>query len=196
MAKEIKKAAAVREISRLETKYKEEVVPALMKTFGYSTVMQVPKLDKIVLNMRFGDIKDNAKSMQLATAELEKIAGQKAVATMAKKSVANFKVREGQQVGVMVTLRRDKMWNFLDKLISIALPRVRDFKGVSDKSFDGRGNYTLGIKEQLIFPEISYEQIEKVRGFDCCVTTTANTDEEAKELLRLLGVPFVKQEVY
>ena len=196
MAKKVEKAAAVREISRLEVKYKEEVVPALMKTFGYSTVMQVPKLDKIVLNMRFGDIKENSKSMQLATGELEKIAGQKAVATMAKKSVANFKVREGQQVGAMVTLRRDKMWNFLDKLISIALPRVRDFKGVSDKSFDGRGNYTLGIKEQLIFPEISYEQIEKVRGFDCCVTTTANTDEEAKELLRLLGVPFVKQEVY
>ena len=192
MAKKVENAAAVREISRLEVKYKEEVVPALMKTFGYSTVMQVPKLDKIVLNMRFGDIKENSKSMQLATGELEKIAGQKAVATMAKKSVANFKVREGQQVGAMVTLRRDKMWNFLDKLISIALPRVRDFKGVSDKSFDGRGNYTLGIKEQLIFPEISYEQIEKVRGFDCCVTTTANTDEEAKELLRLLGVPFVK----
>ena len=196
MAKKVENAAAVREISRLEVKYKEEVVPALMKTFGYSTVMQVPKLDKIVLNMRFGDIKENSKSMQLATGELEKIAGQKAVATMAKKSVANFKVREGQQVGAMVTLRRDKMWNFLDKLISIALPRVRDFKGVSDKSFDGRGNYTLGIKEQLIFPEISYEQIEKVRGFDCCVTTTAKTDEEAKELLRLLGVPFVKQEVY
>ena len=192
MAKKVENAAAVREISRLEVKYKEEVVPALMKTFGYSTIMQVPKLDKIVLNMRFGDIKENSKSMQLATGELEKIAGQKAVATMAKKSVANFKVREGQQVGAMVTLRRDKMWNFLDKLISIALPRVRDFKGVSDKSFDGRGNYTLGIKEQLIFPEISYEQIEKVRGFDCCVTTTANTDEEAKELLRLLGVPFVK----
>ena len=192
MAKKVENAAAVREISRLEVKYKEEVVPALMKTFGYSTVMQVPKLDKIVLNMRFGDIKENSKSMQLATGELEKIAGQKAVATMAKKSVANFKVREGQQVGAMVTLRRDKMWNFLDKLISIALPRVRDFKGVSDKAFDGRGNYTLGIKEQLIFPEISYEQIEKVRGFDCCVTTTANTDEEAKELLRLLGVPFVK----
>ena len=196
MAKKVENAAAVREISRLEVKYKEEVVPALMKTFGYTTVMQVPKLDKIVLNMRFGDIKENSKSMQLATGELEKIAGQKAVATMAKKSVANFKVREGQQVGAMVTLRRDKMWNFLDKLISIALPRVRDFKGVSDKSFDGRGNYTLGIKEQLIFPEISYEQIEKVRGFDCCVTTTAKTDEEAKELLRLLGVPFVKQEVY
>ena len=192
MAKKVENAAAVREISRLEVKYKEEVVPALMKTFGYTTVMQVPKLDKIVLNMRFGDIKENSKSMQLATGELEKIAGQKAVATMAKKSVANFKVREGQQVGAMVTLRRDKMWNFLDKLISIALPRVRDFKGVSDKSFDGRGNYTLGIKEQLIFPEISYEQIEKVRGFDCCVTTTAKTDEEAKELLRLLGVPFVK----
>ena len=194
MAKKVEKAAAVREISRLEVKYKEEVVPALMKTFGYTTVMQVPKLEKIVLNMRFGDIKENSKSMQLATKELEDIVGQKAVATMAKKSVANFKVREGQQVGAMVTLRRDKMWNFLDKLISIALPRVRDFKGVSDKSFDGRGNYTLGIKEQLIFPEISYEQIEKVRGFDCCVTTTANTDEEAKELLRLLGVPFVKQE--
>lgn len=195
MAKKVEKAAAVREISRLEVKYKEEVVPALMKTFGYTTVMQVPKLEKIVLNMRFGDIKENSKSMQLATKELEDIVGQKAVATMAKKSVANFKVREGQQVGAMVTLRRDKMWNFLDKLISIALPRVRDFKGVSDKSFDGRGNYTLGIKEQLIFPEISYDKIEKTRGFDCCVTTTAKTDEEAKELLRLLGVPFVKQEV-
>ena len=192
MAKKVEKAAAVREISRLEVKYNEEVVPALMKTFGYTTVMQVPKLEKIVLNMRFGDIKENSKSMQLATKELEDIAGQKAVATMAKKSVANFKVREGQQVGAMVTLRRDKMWNFLDKLISIALPRVRDFKGVSDKSFDGRGNYTLGIKEQLIFPEISYDKIEKTRGFDCCVTTTAKTDEEAKELLRLLGVPFVK----
>ncbi len=192
MAKKVEKAAAVREISRLEVKYKEEVVPALMKTFGYTTVMQVPKLEKIVLNMRFGDIKENSKSMQLATKELEDIVGQKAVATMAKKSVANFKVREGQQVGAMVTLRRDKMWNFLDKLISIALPRVRDFKGVSDKSFDGRGNYTLGIKEQLIFPEISYDKIEKTRGFDCCVTTTAKTDEEAKELLRLLGVPFVK----
>ena len=192
MAKKVENTAKVKETSRLEIKYKNEVVPALMKTFGYSTVMQVPKLDKIVLNMRFGDIKENSKSMQLATKELEDIVGQKAVATMAKKSVANFKVREGQQVGAMVTLRRDKMWNFLDKLISIALPRVRDFKGVSDKAFDGRGNYTLGIKEQLIFPEISYEQIEKVRGFDCCVTTTANTDEEAKELLRLLGVPFVK----
>ena len=192
MAKKVEKAAAVREISRLEVKYKEEVVPALMKTFGYTTVMQVPKLEKIVLNMRFGDIKENSKSMQLATKELEDIVGQKAVAPMAKKSVANFKVREGQQVGAMVTLRRDKMWNFLDKLISIALPRVRDFKGVSDKSFDGRGNYTLGIKEQLIFPEISYDKIEKTRGFDCCVTTTAKTDEEAKELLRLLGVPFVK----
>ena len=192
MAQKVENAAAVREISRLEVKYKEEVVPALMKTFGYTTVMQVPKLEKIVLNMRFGDIKENSKSMQLATKELEDIVGQKAVATMAKKSVANFKVREGQQVGAMVTLRRDKMWNFLDKLISIALPRVRDFKGVSDKSFDGRGNYTLGIKEQLIFPEISYDKIEKTRGFDCCVTTTAKTDEEAKELLRLLGVPFVK----
>ena len=192
MAKKVEKAAAVREISRLEVKYKEEVVPALMKTFGYTTVMQVPKLEKIVLNMRFGDIKENSKSMQLATKELEDIVGQKAVATMAKKSVANFKVREGQQVGAMVTLRRDKMWNFLDKLISIALPRVRDFKGVSDKSFDGRGNYTLGIKEQLIFPEISYDKIEKTRGFDCCVTTTAKTDEEAQALLEMLGMPFEK----
>lgn len=185
-------APAVREVPRLQVKYKEEVVPALIKTFSYETVMQVPRLEKIVLNMRFGDIKDNAKSMQLATEELEKISGQKPVPTKAKNSVANFKVREGQQVGAKVTLRGDKMWYFLDKLISIALPRVRDFKGVSGKSFDGRGNYTLGIKEQLIFPEIDFDHIEKTRGFDVCVTTTAKTDEEAKELLKLLGVPFSK----
>lgn len=192
MAKKVEKAAAVREISRLEVKYKEEVVPALMKTFGYTTVMQVPKLEKIVLNMRFGDIKENSKSMQLATKELEDIVGQKAVATMAKKSVANFKVREGQQVGAMVTLRRDKMWNFLDKLISIALPRVRDFKGINPDGFDGRGNYSVGIKEQLIFPEIDYDKIDKIRGMDICFVTTAKTDEEARELLTLMGAPFAK----
>ena len=183
---------AVREISRMQVKYNTEVVPALMKTFGYKTVMEVPKIAKIVLNMRFGDIKDNSKSMQMATNELEMIAGQKSVPTKAKNSVANFKVREGQQIGAMVTLRRDRMWNFFDKLISIALPRVRDFKGISGKSFDGRGNYSMGIKEQLIFPEIAYDQIEKVRGFDICITTTAKTDEEAKELLKLLGMPFAR----
>lgn len=183
---------AVREISRMQVKYNTEVVPALMKTFGYKTVMEVPKIAKIVLNMRFGDIKDNSKSMQMATNELEMIAGQKSVPTKAKNSVANFKVREGQQVGAMVTLRRDRMWNFFDKLISIALPRVRDFKGISGNSFDGRGNYSMGIKEQLIFPEIAYDQIEKVRGFDICITTTAKTDEEAKELLKLLGMPFAR----
>lgn len=181
-----------REISRMQVKYNTEVVPALMKTFGYKTVMEVPKISKIVLNMRFGDIKDNSKSMQMATNELEMIAGQKSVPTKAKNSVANFKVREGQQVGAMVTLRRDRMWNFLDKLISIALPRVRDFKGISGNSFDGRGNYSMGVKEQLIFPEIAYDQIEKVRGFDVCITTTAKTDEEAKELLKLLGMPFAR----
>ena len=181
-----------REISRMQVKYNTEVVPALMKTFGYKTVMEVPKISKIVLNMRFGDIKDNSKSMQMATNELEMIAGQKSVPTKAKNSVANFKVREGQQVGAMVTLRRDRMWNFFDKLISIALPRVRDFKCISGNSFDGRGNYSMGVKEQLIFPEIAYDQIEKVRGFDICITTTAKTDEEAKELLKLLGMPFAR----
>ncbi len=191
-AEAVETKSAVKEVSRMQVKYNTEVVPALMKTFGYKTVMEVPKISKIVLNMRFGDIKDNSKSMQLATNELEMIAGQKSVPTKAKNSVANFKVREGQQVGAMVTLRRDRMWNFFDKLISIALPRVRDFKGISGNSFDGRGNYSMGIKEQLIFPEIAYDQIEKVRGFDVCITTTAKTDEEAKELLKLLGMPFAR----
>lgn len=195
MAKKKEEAVAVtpapKETSRLKIKYTEEVVPALMKTFGYSSIMQVPKLEKIVLNMRLGDIKDNPKSMQLAVQELELIAGQKAVITKAKKSVANFKVREKQPVGAMVTLRANRMWFFFDKLISIALPRVRDFRGISAKSFDGRGNYALGIKEQLIFPEIAYDQVEKVRGFDISFVTTANTDEEARELLKLLGMPFV-----
>lgn len=178
--------------NRLKKRYKEEIIPALIKTFNYDNVMQVPKIEKIILNMRLGDVKDNAKSMQSAVAELETIAGQKAVVTKAKKSVANFKVRQNMSVGAKVTLRGVRMWDFLDKLVSIALPRVRDFRGVSPKAFDGRGNYSLGIKEQLIFPEIAYDQIEKVRGFDVCVVTTANTDEEAKELLKQVGMPFSK----
>jgi len=179
-------------VNRLKARYDAEVVPALTKTFGYKNVMQVPKLEKIILNMRLGDIKDNSKSVQIAISELEKIAGQKPIETKAKKSIANFKVRDGMTVGAAVTLRGERMWNFLDKLISIALPRVRDFKGVPGSSFDGRGNYALGIKEQLMFPEISYDQIEKVRGFDVCIVTTAKTDEEAKELLKQLGMPFAK----
>ena len=178
--------------NRLAARYKSEVRDSLMKTFGYKNMMQVPKLEKIILNMRLGDIKDNSKSVQIAVSELEKIAGQKPIETKAKKSIANFKVRDGMTVGAAVTLRGEKMWNFLDKLISIALPRVRDFKGVPGNSFDGRGNYALGIKEQLMFPEISYDQIEKIRGFDVCIVTTAKTDEEAKELLKQLGMPFAK----
>ena len=179
-------------VPRKKKLYEEEVVPYLMKHFNYENVNQVPKLVKITINGGLGDIKDNAKSIQLAVGELEKIAGQKAVQTKAKKSVANFKVRENMVVGAKVTLRGEKMWNFFDKLISIALPRVRDFKGVPTDSFDGRGNYAMGVKEQLIFPEISYDQIEKVRGFDVCFVTTAKTDEEAKELLKQLGMPFEK----
>lgn len=177
---------------RLRKQYKEEVVPALVKRFGYKNVNQVPRLEKIVLNMGLGDCKDNSKSLNLAVEELKQIAGQKPVITKAKKSVANFKVREGMNVGAKVTLRGDRMYDFYDKFISIALPRVRDFRGISQKSFDGRGNYALGVKEQLIFPEISYDQIEKVRGFDICIVTTAKTDEEARELLKLMGMPFAK----
>lgn len=184
--------AAVKVENRLKNLYKKDAIPSLIKTFNYKNVMQVPKLEKITLNMRLGDIKDNPKSMQIAIAELEKIAGQKAVEAKAKKSVANFKVRENMVIGAKVTLRGERMWNFLEKLVSIALPRVRDFKGVSPNAFDGRGNYALGIKEQLIFPEISYDQIEKVRGFDICIVTTARSDEEAKELLKQLGMPFAK----
>ena len=177
---------------RLRTRYKNEVVPALQKKFNYENVNQVPKLVKIVLNMGLGDVKDNSKSFKLAVDELQAIAGQKPVITKAKKSVANFKVRQGMDVGAKVTLRGERMYDFMDKFVSIALPRVRDFKGVSAKSFDGRGNYAMGVKEQLIFPEISYDQVEKVRGFDVCFVTTANTDEEARELLRLMGMPFAK----
>ena len=176
----------------LQAFYKETVVPALIKEFNYTNVNQVPKIEKIVLNMGLGDVRDNAKSMQLAVDELKLIAGQKPVVTKARKSVANFKVREGMNVGAKVTLRGQRMYDFFGKLTCIALPRVRDFKGVSRKSFDGRGNYALGVKEQLIFPEISYDQVEKVRGFDICIVTTAKTDEEARELLRLMGMPFAK----
>ena len=161
-----------------------------MSEKGYKNVNEVPKLEKITLNMRLGDIKDNSKSIQLAQAELEAICGQKSVIAKAKKSVANFKLRENQPIGVKVTLRGDKMYEFLDKLVSIALPRVRDFRGISGKSFDGRGNFSMGIKEQIIFPEISYEQVEKVRGFDICIVTTAKSDDEAKALLTKMGMPF------
>ena len=176
--------------NRVKALYDQTVISAMMKKFNYENVNQVPKLVKITINSGLGDIKDNAKSIQLAQKELELIAGQKPVLTMAKKSVANFKVREGQSVGMKVTLRGVRMYEFFDKFVSIALPRVRDFRGVSKKSFDGRGNYSMGVKEQLIFPEISYDQVEKVRGFDICITTTANTDEEARELLAMLGMPF------
>ena len=177
-------------VSRKKELYEKEVVPYLMKHFGYKNINQCPKLVKITINNGLGDIKDNAKSVQLAQQELAFISGQKAVLTKAKKSVANFKVREGMNVGVKVTLRQDRMYDFFDKLVSIALPRVRDFKGVPSKSFDGRGNYAMGVKEQLIFPEIQYDQVEKVRGFDICIVTTANTDEEARELLKAMGMPF------
>ncbi len=177
-------------INRIQENYRKEVVPYLLKHFNYTNVNQVPKLDKIVINTGLGDIKDNAKSVQIAQAELAAIAGQKPVLTQASKAVANFKIRQGQNVGMKVTLRGKRMYEFFDKFVSIALPRVRDFKGVPSKSFDGRGNYALGVKEQLIFPEISYDQVEKIRGFDICFVTTAKTDEEARELLKALGMPF------
>lgn len=187
-----KEAATDVQNNWLQAYYRETVIPAMVKTFNYTNVNQVPRLEKIVLNMGLGDVRDNAKSMQLAVDEMKLISGQKPVVTKAKKSVANFKVREGMNVGAKVTLRGKRMYDFFGKLISIALPRVRDFKGVSKKSFDGRGNYALGVKEQLIFPEISYDQVEKIRGFDICIVTTAKTDEEARELLKLLGMPFAK----
>ncbi len=179
--------------NRIKELYDQTVISAMVKKFNYKNVNQVPKLVKITINSGLGAVKDNAKSVQLAQKELELIAGQKPVLTLAKKSVANFKVREGQGVGMKVTLRGTRMYEFFDKFISVALPRVRDFRGVSTKSFDGRGNYAMGVKEQLIFPEISYDQVEMVRGFDICITTTANTDEEAKELLALLGMPFANK---
>ena len=177
---------------RIKNVYYKEAVPALVNKFGYKNINEVPKLVKIVLNMGLGDIKDNAKSMQLAIEELKTIAGQTPVVTKAKKSVANFKLRQGMNIGAKVTLRQEKMYDFFDKFVSLALPRVRDFKGIPADSFDGRVNYSMGVKEQLIFPEISYDKVEKVRGFDVCFVTTAKTDAEAKELLKLLGLPFVK----
>lgn len=177
-------------VNRVKERYEKEVVPYLMKRFNYKNVNQVPKLVKITINGGLGDVKDNAKSVQQVQKELAQIAGQKPVLTQAKKSVANFKVRVGMNVGIKVTLRSTRMYDFFDKLISIALPRVRDFRGVPSKSFDGRGNYAMGIKEQLIFPEIQYDQVEKIRGFDLCFVTTARTDEEARELLAALGMPF------
>ena len=186
-------AATEKTPNRIKAHYEANVVPALIKKFNYKNVNQVPKLVKITINSGLGDIKDNSKSVQLAQEELKQISGQKPVLTLAKKSVANFKVREGMSVGMKVTLRGTRMYEFFDKFVSIALPRVRDFRGVPTKSFDGRGNYAMGVKEQLIFPEISYDQVEKIRGFDICITTTANTDEEARELLSLLGMPFANK---
>lgn len=190
--KKVEAQAPVLGKSRVREQYETEVVPYLMKKFGYSSVMECPKLEKIVINTGLGDIKDNQKSMQIIEKELALITGQKPIYRKATKSVANFKVREGMNIGLKVTLRGRRMYDFYDKLVSIALPRVRDFRGVSDKAFDGRGNYALGLKEQLIFPEITYDQVEKIRGMDVCIVTTAKTDEEARELLRALGMPFKK----
>ena len=179
-------------MSRLKETYKNEIMDAMTKKFGYKNVMQVPKLDKIVINMGVGEAKENAKILDTAVKDLEIISGQKAVVTRAKNSVANFKLREGQPIGCKVTLRGEKMYEFLDRLVNLALPRVRDFRGVNPNAFDGRRNYALGIKEQLIFPEIEYDKVDKVRGMDIIFVTTANTDEEARELLTLFNMPFAK----
>ncbi len=179
-------------MSRLKEIYQNEIVDAMIKKFGYKNIMEVPKLDKIVVNMGIGEAKENAKVLDSAVKELETITGQKVVTTKAKKSVANFKIREGMPIGCKVTLRGDKMYDFADRLINLSLPRVRDFRGVSADSFDGRGNYAMGIKEQLIFPEIEYDKIDKIRGMDIIFVTTAKTDEEARELLRLFNMPFKK----
>jgi large subunit ribosomal protein L5 len=180
-------------MTRLQEKYQKEVIPAMIEKFGYKNIMEVPKLEKIVINMGVGEAKENQKVLESAVNDLTLIAGQKPILTKAKKSVANFKIRENMPLGCKVTLRKAKMFEFADKLMSIALPRVRDFRGVSSKAFDGRGNYSLGIKEQLIFPEIEYDKIDKVRGMDIIFVTSANTDEEARELLRFLGMPFAQK---
>ena len=177
-------------MARMKDMYKAEVAPALMQKFNYKSVMQIPKLDKIVINVGVGDAKDNAKALDAVLRDLGIIAGQKAGPTYAKKSVANFKLRQGMKIGAKVTLRGERMYEFMDRLFSFALPKVRDFKGINPNAFDGRGNYALGLKEQLIFPEIEYDKIEKIRGMDICFVTTANTDEEARELLKLIGAPF------
>ena len=178
-------------MTRLKEKYVSEVIPALQQKFNYKNVMEIPRLEKIVINMGLGDCKDNAKAMEVAVNELATISGQKPLVTKAKKSIANFKVRAGMNVGAKVTLRGDRMYEFADKLVSIVLPRMRDFRGVSAKAFDGRGNYALGVREQLIFPEIEYDKVEKIRGMEMIFVTTAKTDEEAKELLSQLGMPFM-----
>ena len=177
-------------VARLKKKYNEEVAPALMQKFQYKSVMQIPRIDKIVVSVGCGDCKDNAKMLESVIKDISAITGQHAVATVARKSVANFKLREGMKVGVKVTLRQDRMCEFMDRLFNVALPRVRDFRGISADAFDGRGNYSLGIREQIIFPEIEYDKIEKLRGMNIAICTTANTDEEARELLKLMGAPF------
>lgn len=179
-------------MSRLKDTYQNEIVDAMIKKFGYKNIMEVPKLDKIVINMGVGEAKENAKILEAAMKDLEIIAGQKPITTKAKNSIANFKIREGMAIGCKTTLRGEKMYDFLDRLVNLALPRVRDFRGVNPDAFDGRGNYALGIKEQLIFPEIEYDKVDKVRGMDVIIVTTAKTDEEARELLRLFNMPFEK----
>ena len=179
-------------MSRLKEQYQNEIIDAMIKKFGYKNIMEVPKLDKVVINMGVGEAKDNAKLLDAAIADMEKITGQKAVVCKAKKSVANFKIREGMSIGCKVTLRGEKMYEFVDRLVNLALPRVRDFRGVNPNAFDGRGNYALGIKEQLIFPEIEYDKVDKVRGMDIIFVTTAKTDEEARELLTQFNMPFTK----
>ena len=179
-------------MARMKEVYTSEIAPALMKKFQYKSVMQIPKLDKIVINVGVGDAKENSKAIDAVIADITAITGQKAVPTYARKSVANFKLREGMKIGVKVTLRGEQMYEFLDRLFNFSLPRVRDFKGINPNAFDGRGNYSLGLKEQLIFPEIEYDKVDKIRGMDICFVTTAKTDEEARELLRLLGAPYAK----
>ena len=179
-------------VARLKKKYQEEVAPALMQKFGYKSVMQIPRLEKIVINVGCSEARENPKVLDAVVSDLTKITGQKPVITKARKSIANFKLREDMPIGAKVTLRGDKMWEFLDRLFNVALPRVRDFRGISADAFDGRGNYSLGIKEQIIFPEIEYDKIDKIRGMDVVICTTANTDEEARELLKLVGAPFAR----
>jgi len=179
-------------MNRMKEIYKKEVVPSLMKTLDLSNVMQAPRIEKVVLNIGLGETKDNPKALEAATGDLETITGQKPIVTKAKKSIANFKLREGTEIGAKVTLRGDRMWSFMDRLMNIVLPRVRDFRGISPNAFDGRGNYTLGLREQLIFPEIDYDSIDKVRGMEVTIVTTAQTDEQARALLKMLGMPFRK----
>ncbi len=179
-------------MARLKDQYKQDIAPALMKKFSYKSVMQIPKLEKVIINVGAGEARDNAKAIDAIMSDIAAITGQKPITCKAKKSVANFKLREGMNIGVKVTLRGENMYEFVDKLFNVALPRVRDFRGINPNSFDGRGNYNMGLKEQLIFPEIDYDKIDKVRGMDICFVTTANTDEESKELLTLMGAPFAK----